>query len=346
VVAANSAGRAGFVTAASLAADPGHSGVEWLRLLGQDGFVGRGLFTLLSGRPKGGKTTLVAHAVRDWLSAGMTVTWLTEEPRTKWRERVTSIIGLDSERLLLGFADGAEPDVWLERIAAASPDVIIIDTARAFLSVRDENDAASVHQALFPVMVLARRLNAALLVLHHRRKADGLEGTDIAGSHAFAGDCDIAISLKEDSASPRRRELSCRSRFDETPQRLLVELSESGEYRTLGAPEQVSWRETIERVKEALTTDWQSTAAIVESLTDPRPGRELVRRALHQLVADGVCERLPGKGNRGDEWRLAATTDTPYMVAAAKQATSLPTGTQDDDETATEGGEPQCLATF
>lgn len=303
-VAATQAPMDPFISARTLHAQPGGSGAVWLPLLGQDGFVGRGLFTLLSGRPKAGKTTLLAHAVERWLSAGLRVAWLTEEPRAKWRERIASL-GLSSDDLLLAFPDGTDVATWCDRLKAAQPQVIVVDTARTFLHIADENEAAQVHRCFFPLMLAARELDAALIVLHHRRKADGEEGTDHAGSHAFVGECDVAISLKEDSASPRRRELEARSRFDETPPRLLLELAEDGKYRALGVPEQVASAETQRRVRDILTADWQSTAEVCGALGDPRPAREIVRRALHRLAADRLAERQPGRGTRADRWRLA-----------------------------------------
>ena len=49
VVAA--AGMSPFVAADVLGDESGESGVEWLPVLGQEGFIGRGLFTLISARP-------------------------------------------------------------------------------------------------------------------------------------------------------------------------------------------------------------------------------------------------------------------------------------------------------
>ncbi|MBI2952884.1 MAG: AAA family ATPase [Chloroflexi bacterium] len=309
VVAANPDPLSGFIAADNLANGDSTSAVEWFPLLDVDGLVGRGIFTLLSARPKAGKTTLIAHAVKNWLFDGLRVAWLSEEPKPKWRERIAKL-ELAHGNLLLGFQDGAEPETWCERLRALAPDVIIVDTAREFLSIYDENDAGLVHRKLASLIMLARELNSALLVLHHRRKAAGAEGTDHAGSHAFVGSCDIAVSLREDAE--RRRHLSVRSRFDESPDKLLLELSIDGQYRALGRPDDVALEDVKRRVREVLAEDWQTTAQLLEAFDEPKPGRENLRRALHELHRAGAVERIEGRGSRPDQWRFVATTTSTY----------------------------------
>ncbi|MBI4319359.1 MAG: AAA family ATPase [Chloroflexi bacterium] len=312
VVAANSSPLSCFVSADILANSDGQSSVDWLPVLGVDGLVGRGLFTLLSARPKAGKTTLVAHCVNQWLAAGLNVAWLTEEPKALWRDRIAKL-GLAHPNLMLGFQDGAEPQVWCGRLKTLAPDIIILDTVRTFLDIFDENDSALVHRKLYPFVLLGRELNAALLALHHRRKADGDEGTDHAGSHAFVGDCDIAISLREEA--DRRRQLSVRSRFEDSPDKLLLELSTDGEYKALGRPDDVALEDVRRRARDVMTGDYQATADILEGLSEPKPSREHLRRALHDMHRAGEVERLEGRGNKPDQWRFAATTACVYPAA-------------------------------
>jgi hypothetical protein len=316
---------------ALMAGDTGDDGPPWLPLLGTDGLVARGCTTLLSARPKAGKTTLLAHAAREWLALGLRVCWLSEEPAAAWRDRLrrlglaptTTAEADDSptpaplDGLYLAFpGPGIDTDTWLSALAQLRPDVIIVDTVRAFAALSDENDAAHVHTRLQPWVLAARAQGAALILVHHRNKAGGEEGTDHAGSHAFVGLADIAVSLREMAEAPRRREMACRSRFEGTPPALLVELDApppatsapaagaAPAYRVLGAPAAVTLRETRERVAAVLTLEWQTTNEVIAQLADPKPSRELVRQALLQLALEGWAEREPGRGRQGDRWRL------------------------------------------
>jgi hypothetical protein len=306
----DSSSKTPFVRATDLLAQAGQeSGQQWYPVLGLEGLVGPGVATLLSGRPKGGKSTLLAHAAQEWLERGLTVAWLSEEARSRWAERLADLKGLAHEGLHLAFADPAmRPDDWLAALQSLRPQVIIIDTARVFLGIRDENDPVEVHAKLFPFILLARTLNAALVVCHHRNKyGDAGEGLDHSGSHAFVGDVDIAISLLEVPEHPRRRELRARSRWDETPARVLVELGEDGAYRALGDPGQVSQAEVGRRVLALLNGDWRTTTEVWESLAEPRPSKELVRLALQRLWRQGAVERETGRGRTPDRWRVPPT---------------------------------------
>lgn len=142
-------GRAVLVPASELEAE---ADIDWLEFLGQDGYVGRGLVTLLSARPKTGKTTLLSHAARPWLEAGLTVVWCTEEPRSLWVRRIQEL-GLPVERFYFVFPG---PDDVLGAIEQARPDVVVVDTLRVFIRIPDENDAAKVQAALNPWVNLAR----------------------------------------------------------------------------------------------------------------------------------------------------------------------------------------------
>lgn len=346
VGATNSDPRDYFIAADHLASTTGESSVEWFPLLGQIGFVGRGLFTLLSARPKAGKTTLTAHCVKIWLAEGLLIAWLTEEPKPLWRQRIERM-GLSHPNLLFAFPDSANAEMWAERLRAIHADIIIVDTARTFLGINDENDPVLVHRALAPIVQLARQQDAALLVLHHRRKADGDEGTDHSGSHAYVGDADIAVTLKEDT--DRRRVLATRSRFEETPDRLLIELGQDYIYKALGRPDDVALEDVKRRAKEVLTTDWQTTPQIIEAFDDPKPGREGVRRALHELTREGTVEREQGAGRNPDKWRfvaptthvytypVGATNEEPDVCCSHAQSVEIPRGSNKTESCAFSG---------
>jgi predicted ATP-dependent serine protease len=81
--------------------------VQWIPLLGVDGYIGRELTTLLSAEPKTGKTTLLLHAVRDWVSCGQRVVWFSEESRSAWKQRVERHGELHSDSFLLAFENSA-----------------------------------------------------------------------------------------------------------------------------------------------------------------------------------------------------------------------------------------------
>jgi hypothetical protein len=124
-------------------------------------------------------------------------------------------------------------DVWngilahLAAVADADPaDLIVFDTLANLWPVRDENSAAEVGAALAAVHRLTP--GRAVLLVHHLRKSDGLEGTGSRGSGALAGFVDVIVELRRlrASADPsqRKRALTGYGRYDAIPGEWVVEL--------------------------------------------------------------------------------------------------------------------------
>lgn len=299
-----------LVSATELHAD---TPTEWLPLLGMDGYVGRGLVTLLCAAPKCGKSTLLVYSAVEWLTAGLRVCWLSEEPRELWSRRFDLLPVLRSESLILGFSNRAiSPSAWWREIEHLHPNVLVVDTLRAFAGLEDENDAASVHLALQPILELTRRIECATVLAHHTRKEG--DGT-YSGSHVFAASADVILALTEPSdGNPRRRELrNAGSRFDETPDAVLLELTADG-YRAIGDVTAVSVHETAERLHEVVSLEPLTTRQLLELLPQPRPHYETVRRALHLLAESGRATRIAGSGRTPDRWTRAEVCSTAAPV--------------------------------
>jgi hypothetical protein len=284
--------------------------IEWLPLLGVDGYIGRELTTLLSAEPKTGKTTLLLHVVRDWVSCGHRVVWFSEESRSAWKQRLERHAELRSERLLLAFENSATARgvPFANALREARPDIAIVDTIRAFCDIPDENDAATVSRGLQSFISVARDVRCALVLVHHARKADGI----YAGSHAFAGAADVLVTLKRVENHPTQRELTALSRFEETPHSVLLELTD-GEYRVLGSATAYQLRSVAARLSEILSATPVTTRELRDTLGEPRPHYETVRRALWLLLEEGLARRIAGSGRNPDKWCAA---DPPSPVTA------------------------------
>jgi predicted ATP-dependent serine protease len=279
--------------------------VQWIPLLGVDGYIGRELVTLLSAEPKTGKTTLLLHAVRDWVSCGQRVVWFSEESRSAWKQRVERHADLRSDCFLLAFENSATARgvPFATALREARPDIAILDTVRAFCDIPDENDAATVSRGLQPFITVARDVRCALILVHHARRTDGL----YAGSHAFAGAADVLISLKRVDNNPRQRELSAVSRFDDTPPSVLLEL-DADVYRVLGSTAAYVTVNLAEQVAELLSSTPRTTREIWTLLGETKPHYETVRRALTMLEEQRIARRIAGRGRTPDRW-IAASAD-------------------------------------
>jgi len=277
--------------------------IEWHSFHGLDGVIGPGISTLLSAHGKTGKSTYLIYVVRD-LILHLKVIWLTEEPRSIWIERLEHFPELQSHNLIFYFADGTKWTEQLKRLKTEEADILIIDTARNFCGIIDENDATAWNQAVWPLILMTREKNWALLLIHHLRKSEAAIGLGHAGSHGVVGMVDLAIEMHRDNHSKNRRICRSISRFVETPSEWMIEKN-GDELILLGDPTLVSNEELKKRVFEVLDKTPRTRNEITEML-DPVPSRGGLHKALKSLVDEGKVQR-EGKGVRKNPfvWCLA-----------------------------------------
>lgn len=292
----------------------GKGSLEGLPLLGQPGFIYKGLAHLLAGFPKAGKTELLARAAAEW--QGESVLWLTEEPQAIWEARLRRLPEAYGH-VTLFFALGCPRQELLERIRQGQESVVILDTLK-LLGIDDANDASAVTQALVPFIAACREGGKTLVLAHHERKGGGQHGEGIAGSHAFLGLVDVALELLRDDKAPNRRLLRGYGRVVPIPE-LAYEMAEDGSLVALGDPTALALQAVKERALALLTEAWQTLGDIMGAMGEPRPSEDQVRRALNALVEEGLAERDPPpgvKGNRAHRWRLRSgpvSTDKLYI---------------------------------
>lgn len=114
---------------------------------------------------------------------------------------------------------------------AFRPDLLIVDTAAAAFSIRNENDNAEVSSQIFkPLVKLARDLDTALLIAHHIGKAGSEEGRAAEkayrarGASSFGAFPSLVLNLTQDNGDQDRVTLSLAKvkgeRFDDQTMQL------------------------------------------------------------------------------------------------------------------------------
>jgi hypothetical protein len=297
------------------------------------GYVAPGSVTLLTSQWKSGKTKLMSVLLRR-LRAGGTLAGLpvragkavviSEEPSEHWERR--------SMRLPFG------PQVcWLCQPLRGKPtlpewerlldhvltlhreyvlDLVVIDALAGFLP-GSENDAGAVLAALLPL----RRLTSAGLAvwpLHHPKKGPTLLGQAARGSGALAASVDILLEMSwygDPDDGDRRRRLRAFSRFEETPRRLVIELSaDGGDYLSRGDFEEDAFAQTWQRLESVLAGAGRKLTRgdILRAWppAEPRPQPHALWRWLERGVAEGKVRRA-GSGRKGDPFR--------YWLAAQEE---------------------------
>jgi DNA-binding transcriptional ArsR family regulator len=296
------------------------------------GYVATYALTLLAGRPKVGKSTLV-FALLAQLVAGEPfggletdaagVLLLSEERRDTLAEkaRILGIVsfppptspsgGNNKNRplhVLMRHDAGAV--AWPELVRQAMTychqhklGVLVIDTWDRWTSLRgdSENAAGAVNEALEPLQYAAAS-GLAVLIVTHQRKSAGEFGDAVRGSNALVGGVDTVVELERPLASfalgAHARVLRAVSRFSSTPEELFLELDEvNNGFTVIESPEQV--KAAAERMRVADVAGGGTSKEIAEEVELPEP---TVRRHLKALQEAGHLERA-GSGKRGDPFR-------------------------------------------
>jgi DNA-binding transcriptional ArsR family regulator len=148
-----------------------------------------------------------------------------------------------------------------------------------------------------------------VLVNRHRRKGGAADIADEGrGSSAFSGAVDVILTLrrKPGMSRPTIRELVAASRFDDTPEELIVELDPEAGYSALGTEQAIAALEAEQAVLEALSdSDAHGDVPMctTKELTEiTGTVRRTIERAVKSLEGAGMVKRV-GEGGRKDPYR-------------------------------------------
>jgi hypothetical protein len=321
----------------------GGSAADWL----WRGFVARQSVTLLTSLWKAGKSTLLAHLVKAMgggadlaglpVAAG-NVLLVSEESAALWAGRRDKLgIGDHATfyvRPFLGRPNAAKWLAFIEHLARLvrqrGVSLVCFDTLASLSPCEDENDAAKMMAALSPLHRITEA-GAGVLLVHHPRKGDAGEGQASRGSGALPGFVDVILEMRRARGSERgnrQRELTAYSRFDDTPDGLVIELAEDGSgYRSLGSPadadRQNRWRIIRDLLPDAARGWTVDEVLAVWPEETRKPAKRTITIDLKQGAEAGQWS-MGGAGKRHDAyrfWRNGVSFRAPIGSIAARNET-------------------------
>jgi hypothetical protein len=315
----------GFRTWAELAADAGEDGLDWLL----SGYLAAGHVTLISGKPKAGKSTLataIAEAVDDpetvvfldRVVGDGPVIYVSEEGPGTLQPKLN-----DSSRSVALTRDGVWPKPpWIDLIQAAAfkamdiqARLLVIDSLSFWASFGEgqEKDAGAV-QATMDALTTAAGTGLAVLLVHHQRKSGGGEGDAVRGSGALLAAVDMSIELERVDESSTQRRLVAIGRWPTTPVLVVDRDSQTEDWRTVGratSREEAATQSARGRLLATIPTEGAGvTEGELEGLLG---GPRNVAKPLRVALADGLVTRS-GSGRRGSPYR--------YCVAPPKSSSN------------------------
>lgn len=286
------------------------------------GFVAPGVVTEIVGKLKAsGKTTFTAWMVGSLLSGATflgrktrrtAVVWLTEERPTSFLETLKrAALTTQIDLHILHWHDVKHLS-WPMVMQATTmhalkvgASVTIVDTVSQFAGLRGdaENNSGDALAAVAPLQEAAAA-GLAVVAIRHERKGGGEVGESGRGSSAFSGAVDIVVAIRrgEGQTKPTVRVLHTLSRFSETPDTLVIDLTTEG-YVALGTEGTVAVLEAERVLLDHLPTTEAKALALPDLLDglQPRIARTVAQEALRKLASVGVQQL--GSGKRGSPYR-------------------------------------------
>jgi putative DNA primase/helicase len=304
-----------FVTAAQVAITTPEK-QDWIA----EGFAVCGGITELDGKIKSsGKTTLLlaqCEAVlnrHDFLGRRTSYTpivYLTEQSKSSFRVALGRAGLLERDDLVVLFWHDVSTIPWPDVVNGAIMKAkeiggryLITDTLGQYskLTGDSENSAGEALRAMEPLQMATGAHGLAVTVSRHDRKSGGEVGESARGSSAFGGAVDIILSLRRvEGNSPNVRIIESLSRYDETPDKLVIELV-NGVYITHGTEEAVASARARTAILEAIPFSEDAALAtdeLFEAVKEQRVKRTTFNDVLKTLVKEEQVIRVgPGKKN-------------------------------------------------
>ncbi len=310
-----------------------------------EGFFTVGGITMINGKIKAaGKTTLVTHACRSVLDGRSFlgyptkktgVMYLTEQTNESFRESLRRANLLDREDFVVSPWNSTKGMKWHDVVDMAVEEakkrglgLLVVDTLSRFANLEgdSENNAGDALKAMKPLKYAAGE-GLGVVIIGHERKSGGDVGDAGRGSSAFGGEADIIVSIKrpEGNTRPNIREMHSLGRFDQTPEKLVVELTDKG-YRALGNDAAVAEEEAKEAILRVLPYT-ENEAITLDDLVGEVKGdgvkRTVAQNAINEMLDKVVC-RI-GKGVKKDPYRYYQTGDASIESSDQDNLVSNPT---------------------
>lgn len=282
--------------------------------------------SLLGGKPKTGKTTLVrqlamcvaqgVNFLDRSVTKGPVLYFALEEKKSEVIKHFRDMgAGVDDEiHIHVSGAMYETFDEMRNAIDEHKPKLVIIDPIFRFVNVKDGNDYNSMTRALDPLIQLARGSQSHIICIHHLSKGDR-QGTDaILGSTAILGSVDTALILKRDNHG--QRVIYSEQRYGSDLEESVLDFDTVTRMSKIGgSKEEADIKKVADSICDFMS---QQTTALTEKDIDDnitaKKGHKV--KALRNLVTEGKVNR-EGSGGKGDPYKYSCSL--VYLISKEQE---------------------------
>jgi len=238
---------------------------------------------------------------------------------------------LDVQPVEVGGLSFAKDADWFRTIIDEhQPQLVVFDSLRVLSSGVKESDSDAMEPVVTRLKQLARETGCAIVLVHHRGKADGSE---YRGSSVILDQADLMFTLGRVAGDPegrhRRKIETVKCRIDEEPAPRWVAIHADRALRLVTIDEAEPFEGEGARRRDTLRDDVlaqitgisQSGARIARALGRGKADGT-VRRVLDDLQADGLAEK------RADGWGLPTSVAKGTGNPGNPPEMSMDTGNQ------------------
>lgn len=267
--------------------------LEFLPFLDRNDIIPKGYSILIAGKPKAGKTELTIRTALSWANINKNVLYISEESEIIWIKRLQNLAG-QLDHIFICCALGAPEYEIRKTISSFQAEIIIIDTVRNIVGLKDEKDNSEIARVLNPIIAAARRKGKTIIFLHHQRKGMGEYGDSVSGGHAFLGSVDLYLELSHDSKNKNRRVVKGSGRIVQIPDLFYEWDEKKRDICISGTLLDTSANSVQEKLlKGPVSETWKKQRDIEADIEPPTPSSEQVRQTLISLAQEGKIERQP-----------------------------------------------------
>jgi hypothetical protein len=192
----------------------------------------------------------------------------------------------------------------IEECKRQNAKLMVVDTGPQFAKLvgDSENNSGAVLQALQPLQE-AVAAGIAVIIVWHERKGGGDVSDAGRGSSAVGGAVDVILAIRRPGGNFKSniRSIQGRSRFDDTPEEFLVELTKNG-YVPLGQAIDVENRKAQDAIHASAPNNEGDAMTLEALLAAAKVSRPAGQRVIAEFLKDKKLARN-GKGVKGDPYK-------------------------------------------